>query len=100
MRLSFLAACGRSERALADVESVAKRAETAGDAPTLIEARAVQLALPCKRGEGADAAAAEQLVATAREAGEPQLMASAFVAAAELMLASGDSERARALLEQ
>ena len=31
MRLTFVAACGHSERALAEVESVAKRAEAAGD---------------------------------------------------------------------
>jgi class 3 adenylate cyclase len=99
MSLTFLAACGRSEDALADVESVAARAEAAGDT-VLIEARSVQLDLLAKRGEGAQAAAAEQLVATARETGEPQNMAMAFAAAAQLMLADGHNERAKALLEE
>ena len=99
MRLTFVAACGHSERALAEVESVAKRAEAAGDS-TLIEARSVQLRLQGRRGEGAETAAAEQLVATARETGEPQIMAMGFAAAAQRMFAGGHNERAKALLEE
>jgi predicted ATPase/class 3 adenylate cyclase len=98
-RLTFLAACGHTERALADVTSVAAQAEAAGDR-ALIEARSVQLTLLGRRGEGAEAAAAEQLVATARETGEPQSVAMGFAAAAQLMLAGGHTERARALLEE
>ena len=98
-RLTFLAACGRSERALADVESVAKWATTAGDV-TLIEARSAQLGLLAKRGERAQTAAAEQQVAAARETGEPQYVAIAFAAAAQLMLAGGHNGRAKALLEE
>jgi len=98
-RLTFLAACGHSERALADAQSVAERAEAAGNV-VLIEARSVQLALLGRRGEGADAAAAEQLVASAREAGDPQYMAMGFAPAARLLLAGGHSDQARALLEE
>jgi class 3 adenylate cyclase/tetratricopeptide (TPR) repeat protein len=96
-RLTILAACGHSERALADAKSVAEQAEAAGDS-ALIEARSVQLGLLGTRGEGAHAAAADQLVATARETGEPQLIAMGFAAAAQLMLAGGHNERATALL--
>lgn len=71
MRLTFLAACSRSEDALADFQSVAEQAEAAGDSG-LTEARSVQLRLLCKRGEGAETASAEQLVAAVRETGEPQ----------------------------
>jgi len=98
-RLTFLAACGRSEDALADVESVAEQAEAAGDV-SWIEIRSVQLTLLGKRGEGVQAAATEQLVATARETGEPQLLAMAFAAAAQLMLAGDHIEQAKALLEE
>jgi tetratricopeptide (TPR) repeat protein len=100
MSLTFSAACGLSERALAGVDSAAAaQAEAAGDV-VLIEARSVQLSLLAKRGEGAQAAAAEQLGTTAREAGEPQMMAMAFAATAQLMLAEGHNERAEALLEE
>jgi predicted ATPase len=99
MRLTILAACGHSERALADVESVAKRADAAGDS-VLIEARSVQLGLLGKRGDGAQTAAAEQQVAAARQTGEPQFISMAFAAAARLMLAGGHNERAKALLEE
>ena len=99
MRLTFLAACGRSEDALADVESVAAQAEAAG-AVTFIEARSVQLGLLDKRGEGGQADVAEQLSATARETGEPQCIALAFAAAAQIMLAEGHNDRAKALLEE
>jgi class 3 adenylate cyclase/tetratricopeptide (TPR) repeat protein len=99
-RLTFLAACGRSEDALLDAQRLGERADAAGLAGWLIDARSMQLALLCKRGEGADAAIAAQLGATAREAGEPQLIAIAFAAVAQLMLAGGHNEQAKALLEE
>ena len=98
-RLTLLAACGRSEEALADVESVAEQAEAAGDV-SWIEPRAVQLTLQGKRGERVQAAAAEQLVATARKTAEPQFLALAFAAAAQFMLAGDHNEQAKALLEE
>jgi len=98
-RLTFVAACGHPEQALADAESVATGAEAAGMA-TLIEVRSVQLGLRARRGEGAGTAAAEQLVATARESGEPELIAGGFAAAIDVMLAGGDYERATALLDE
>ena len=99
MRLTILGACGQSERALAEVESVAEQLEAAGDA-TLIEARSTQLGLLGNRGEGTNTTAVEQLVATARETGEPQLIAMGFAAGAALMLAGGHHEQALALLEE
>jgi class 3 adenylate cyclase/tetratricopeptide (TPR) repeat protein len=99
-RLTFLAASGRSEQALADVESVAEQAEAAGTSAAFIEARSVQLGLLGQRGEGAQAAAAEQLGAAARETREPQQMAIAFAPAAQLMLADGRNEKAKAWLEE
>ncbi len=98
-RLTFVAACGQSERALAEVESAAAGAEVAGIS-TLIEVRSVELRLRGRRGDPAGTAAAEQLVATARESGEPELIAMGFAAAAEVVLASGDKARATALLEE
>jgi class 3 adenylate cyclase/tetratricopeptide (TPR) repeat protein len=99
MRVTFLAACGRSEDALVDAQPLAQQAEAAG-VVHLIEPRSVHLGLLGKRGEGAQAAAAQQLGATARESGEPQQIAMAFAAAAQLMLAGGHNERAKALLEE
>jgi class 3 adenylate cyclase/tetratricopeptide (TPR) repeat protein len=99
MRLTFLAACGRSERALADAHPLAEQAEAAGDA-ILIETRSVQLGLLSNRGEGAATAAAEQLCAIARKTQEPQSFAMAFLPSAQVMLAAGHSERAKALLEE
>lgn len=99
MRPTFLAACGEAERALADAESVAAQLEAAGDT-TLLEARAVQLSLLGRRGDTAEIAAAEQLVAAARETGEPQQVAIGFAPAAQLMVAEGRGEQAAALLEE
>jgi class 3 adenylate cyclase/tetratricopeptide (TPR) repeat protein len=99
MRLTFLAACGDSERALADVESVAAQLEAAGSTGAL-EARAVQLGLLGRSGGGAESAAADKLVAGARETGEPQQMAMAFATAAQLWLVEGHGERATAMLDE
>jgi class 3 adenylate cyclase/tetratricopeptide (TPR) repeat protein len=99
MRLTILAACGHSARALADVEPLAAQAEAAGFS-IVIEARSVQLGLRAKRGEGAQTPEAEQLIARARDAREPQLMALAFAKAVDLMLAVGQNDRARALLAE
>jgi tetratricopeptide (TPR) repeat protein len=100
MRLTILAASGDAQRALADVGSVVEQAEAIGGS-TLNEARSAQLSLLGKRGErAAAAAAAAQLVAIARETGEPQGIAVGFAAAAQTMLAGGHNELAHALLEE
>jgi len=99
LRLTLLAACGDSGRVLSDVESVAAPLEAAGRTPVML-ARSAQLVLRVRRGDAAETAAAEQLVAAAREAAEPQYMAVAFAAAAQLMLLEGHGEQATALLEE
>jgi class 3 adenylate cyclase/tetratricopeptide (TPR) repeat protein len=98
-RLTFVAASGQADRALADVESAAAGAEVAGIS-TLIEVRSVELRLRSRRGERAGLAAADNMVATARESGEPELIAMGFAAAVEVMVASGNTQRATALLEE
>ena len=99
MRLTVLAACGHSDRALADAESLLEHVEAIGD-PHLVEARAVQLNLRRKRGEGAQPDGAKQLSAKARGTGEPQCVAMGLAAAAQVMLAGGHQELAHALLEE
>ena len=99
MHLTVLAACGRAEAVLSEVEGIVARADRVGDVRSLIEARCVHLDLLLRRGEPADAEAAERMVTLARQSGEPQLMAMAFVAAAELGLIE-DHHRTRALLDE
>jgi hypothetical protein len=97
--LTLLAACGQPERALAEAESLAARAEAAGDVPTLAEARSVQLRLLAESGEQERApAAGERLAAAAGETGAAQLLALGFAAASRLLLAQGDREQATGLL--
>ena len=98
-RLTFLVACGSSDKALADARRLAEKALAAGDS-AIIELRSVQLSLGVERGEKAEAADAEQLVAIARETGEPQQMAQAFATAARVMVALGHGERAKTFIEE
>jgi class 3 adenylate cyclase len=98
--LTYLAELGRSERALAEARPLAERAEAAGMA-VAIDTRAVQVRLLAERGEGRqELAAAEQLVADARETDQPQLLAVILIAAAKLLLAHGHPQAARALLAE
>jgi class 3 adenylate cyclase/tetratricopeptide (TPR) repeat protein len=99
MRLTFLAASDDPELVLVEAEPLVARLEATSD---VVEARSVQLRLLTQRGEHGPAlvAAAEAIVATARESGESQLMSMAFAAAAELLLAQGRPEQARALLAE
>jgi hypothetical protein len=97
MSPSFLAERGQAEQALAEAEPLAERLQAAGDI-FFIEPRSLQLRLLAERGEHEQAPAADELVARARESGEPQLIALAFAAGAELLLAQGRPQEARALL--
>jgi class 3 adenylate cyclase/tetratricopeptide (TPR) repeat protein len=99
MRLTILASCGHSVHELADLETVAVQAEATGFVIS-IEARSVQLGLRGKGGARTPEDAADQLVARARESGEPQLIAMAFATVAELMGVGGHAEGAIALLEE
>jgi tetratricopeptide (TPR) repeat protein len=60
----------------------------------------VQLRLLAQRGAHDKAPAADELVAKARESGEPQHRAMAFAAATPLLLARGQPQQARALLAE
>ena len=99
MSLTFLAATGQPEQALAEAEPLAARLEATGSAD-VVEVRSVQLRLVAQRGEHGreSATAASEIVTAARDSAEPQVMAMAFAAAAGLLLARGGHEEARALL--
>jgi class 3 adenylate cyclase/tetratricopeptide (TPR) repeat protein len=98
--LTFLAEAGRPDRALAQAEPLAERAEGAG-AVVRFEARSVQLRLLAQLGEGAQAAAGgERLAAGARASGEPRFLVLGFVAAAQLLLAQSRAQQAKALLAE
>ena len=97
MRPTFLAERGQTEQALAEAEPVADRLLTSGDV-TFVEPRSAQHRLLAERGAGEQARAPDELVAKARESGEPQLCALAFAAGARLLLAHGHREGASALL--
>ncbi|MEJ7790742.1 MAG: hypothetical protein WKF65_02080 [Gaiellaceae bacterium] len=94
---TLLAELGQPEQALAEAEPLAERLEAAGDV-AFIEPRSLQLRLLAERGTHEHAPAADALVASARETGEPQTYAVAFAAAARLLLAQGRPQQARALL--
>jgi len=74
---------------------------TSGDTPTVIEVRAVELALAVARGD--DRALGERtgwLVDTARQTAFPDLILLALAPAAEACLAQGGADEARALLAE
>jgi hypothetical protein len=99
--LTLLVACGQPERALAEAEPLAVRAEAAGDIPTLIEARSVQIRLLAENGTQAQAlAASERLAAAASRTGEPQLLALGLAAASRLLLVQAERKQATRLLSQ
>ncbi len=100
MRLTLLAASGRSEEAIAEAGPVADLAESASDATTLVEAWSVQLSLSRERGEDAHPEAAARLVAAARDTGEPAMIAMGYAAAAKVILAAGDRTQAKLLFEE
>ena len=94
---TFLAELGRSEQALAEAVPLAERLEAAGDIAS-VESRSLQLRLLAERGAHEHAPAADELLATTRESGQPQDYALAFTAAARLLLAQGHRQQANALL--
>jgi hypothetical protein len=93
---NFLAELGQSEQALAEAGSVADRIEAAGDMSWL-DPRALQLRLLAETGSPQHAPDPEPLLVAAREIGLPDLIATAFAAAAQLLLAQGHPEQAEAL---
>jgi class 3 adenylate cyclase/tetratricopeptide (TPR) repeat protein len=97
--LTLLAELGRAEQALREAGPLAERGEAGRNVMTAVEARAVQLHLLAERGQHDQAqAAAENLIAGAREIGQSALIAAAFATAAELLVAEGRPRQAQTLL--
>ena len=99
MSATFLAELGQTEQALAEAEPLAERLQAAGDI-FFDEPRSLQLRLLAARGAQEHAPASDELVAAARENGEPQSCAMAFAAGARLLVAQGRSQQANALLAE
>jgi class 3 adenylate cyclase/tetratricopeptide (TPR) repeat protein len=97
MSQTFAAACGRAEQVLSEAAPLAEQLEAADDIIST-EPRSAQLRVLAERGAHKQAPAPDELVAAARETGEPQICALAFEAASRLLLAQGDRQRAEALL--
>jgi hypothetical protein len=97
MSLTFLAESGQTEQALAEAEPLAERLQAAGDI-IFDEPRSLQLRLLAERGAHEHAPVTDQLLAAARESGEPQSCAIAFAAGARLLVAQGHARQANALL--
>ena len=92
-------ALGQPDVALAGTVPVADRYEAAGNI-NVIEPRALRLRVLAERGTFESAPAPHELVTRARESGEPQMIATAFAAAARVLLAQDDRQSARALLAE
>jgi hypothetical protein len=99
MSATFLAELGEAEQALTEAEPLAERLQAAGNI-YFTEPRSLQLRLLAERGAHEHAPALDELVARARESGEPQDCALAFAAATQVLLAQGQAQRARALLAE
>ncbi len=98
-RLRLLAELGQTEPALGEAGPLADRLQAAG-AINFTEPRSVQLRLLAERGTVQDAPGVAELVASARESGEPQACADAFSAAARLLLARDERRQAHTLLAE
>ncbi|MGZ4401218.1 MAG: hypothetical protein ACXVYM_10140, partial [Gaiellaceae bacterium] len=99
--LDLLVQLGEWDDALSLGESLAELTEASGATLELIEARRSLAKVFSYRGEEERASAhADWLVTAARDSGEAQLVAAAFGPAALAHLATGKSERARALLAE
>jgi class 3 adenylate cyclase/tetratricopeptide (TPR) repeat protein len=97
-RPPLLAELGQTEQALAEAGPLAKRLQAVGDI-FFVDARSLELRLLAERGTQLHVPAAEELVATAREASEPQYCCTlAFAPAAQLLAAQGRRQEAKALL--
>jgi class 3 adenylate cyclase len=99
LRTTFLGTCAQTEQALAEAAPLAERLQSAGNI-FFVEPRSHQLRLLVVRGAHEQAPPSEDLVASARESGEPQIIAMAFAAAARLLHARGQAKQAQALLAE
>ncbi len=102
MSTTWLLETGQTLEALDRSGRLADQLDTTGDIVGL-EPRSVQLLLQARRGNRNDPArleAAERLVSRARATAEPQQIAEAWAAAAELLLLHNLPDRAHALLRE
>jgi class 3 adenylate cyclase/tetratricopeptide (TPR) repeat protein len=95
----LLSELGRTEEALAEADRVAEPLEASGDM-AWIDLRALRSQLFAERGSAEQAGDVEALVDAARETALPVFSVIALVAAADVMLARGRPEQARALLRE
>ncbi len=94
---TLLAELGRPEQALAEAAPVAQALEAAGHIGST-EPRSTLLRLRAERGEHEGVGGVDDLVALARDSGDPQMYALAFSSAARLRLAQGHRRQAKELL--
>jgi class 3 adenylate cyclase/tetratricopeptide (TPR) repeat protein len=94
-----LADLGHTEQALAEAGPLADRIEAGGDM-SYVEPRALLLRLLAERGAPEEAPTPDALVAAVRGIGLPAFITIAFAAVAQLLLAQGNREQARALLHE
>ena len=97
--LTCLAELGHTERGLAEAGPVADLLQAAGDIKYLTP-RALQLRLFVECGTPQQAAVPDELVTAARDGGQPEVIALAFTAAAQLLLARRQPEQAHAMLRE
>jgi class 3 adenylate cyclase/tetratricopeptide (TPR) repeat protein len=98
-RVVVLAELGQTEQALAEAGPLADRLQPTGDIG-FVGPRLLQLRLHAERGTPEQAPAPDELVTAARAIGIPELIAPAFAAAAQLLLAQHQAEQAQALLHE
>ena len=94
-----LADLGQTEQALAEAGPLADRIEAGGDM-SFVATRALQVRLLAECGARKKLRTPDELVATARDIGLHGFIALAFAAVAQLLLAQGQREQARALLQE
>ena len=97
--IAALADVGQTEQALLEAGSLADRAEAAGDM-AYVAPRALQLQLYAERGTAEKPPSPERFVEAVRDIGLPGLIALAFAAVAQLLLARRQSEQAQELLRE
>jgi class 3 adenylate cyclase/tetratricopeptide (TPR) repeat protein len=96
---TILAALGQTERALAEAGPLADRLQAVGDI-AFLDPRSVQLWLNAERGTPEEAPPYAEFIAAALDMELPVETAAACIAAAYVVLALGEPEQARALLDE
>jgi class 3 adenylate cyclase/tetratricopeptide (TPR) repeat protein len=97
--LTCLAELGQTDQALTEAGPVADRLEAAGDIKHVVP-RALQLQLLAESGSPHQGAVPNEPVTAARDGGQPEVIALAFTATAQLLLAQSQPKQAHALLRE